>query len=111
MSRSPLPSRVCLSFALLLGACTGQISQGGGGGPPASGAAGATAPGSAGGGGTPGAAGAAGSIATGAAGGVGSAGAPAPAPGTDPGRVTMHRLNRVEYNNTVRDLFGTTARP
>jgi hypothetical protein len=23
----------------------------------------------------------------------------------DPGRVTMHRLNRVEYDNTVRDLF------
>lgn len=29
----------------------------------------------------------------------------------DPGRVTMHRLNRVEYNNTVRDLLGTTQRP
>lgn len=25
---------------------------------------------------------------------------------TDPGRVTMRRLNRLEYNNTVRDLFG-----
>ena len=24
----------------------------------------------------------------------------------DPGRVTLRRLNRVEYNNTVRDLFG-----
>lgn len=23
----------------------------------------------------------------------------------DPGRVTLHRLNRVEYNNTIRDLF------
>ncbi|MRG98087.1 DUF1592 domain-containing protein [Polyangium spumosum] len=32
-------------------------------------------------------------------------------PGTDPGRVTMHRLNRAEYNNTVRDLLGTTLRP
>jgi len=29
----------------------------------------------------------------------------------DPGRVTMHRLNRVEYNNTVRDLLGTQQRP
>ncbi len=29
----------------------------------------------------------------------------------DPGRVTLHRLNRVEYNNTVRDLFGTTRTP
>jgi hypothetical protein len=23
----------------------------------------------------------------------------------DPGRVTLHRLNRAEYNNTIRDLF------
>ncbi len=29
----------------------------------------------------------------------------------DPGRVTLHRLNRDEYNNTVRDLFGTSQRP
>ncbi len=29
----------------------------------------------------------------------------------DPGRVTAHRLNRVEYNNTVRDLVGVTLRP
>ncbi|UQA56077.1 DUF1592 domain-containing protein [Polyangium aurulentum] len=32
-------------------------------------------------------------------------------PTLDPGRVTMHRLNRVEYNNTVRDLLGTQQRP
>ncbi|MET0286059.1 MAG: DUF1592 domain-containing protein [Polyangiales bacterium] len=30
---------------------------------------------------------------------------------SDPGRVTLHRLNRVEYNNTVRDLLGTSLRP
>jgi hypothetical protein len=29
----------------------------------------------------------------------------------DPGRVTAHRLNRVEYNNTIRDLVGVTFRP
>lgn len=29
----------------------------------------------------------------------------------DPGRVTLHRLNNAEYNNTVRDLLGTTLRP
>lgn len=29
----------------------------------------------------------------------------------DPGRVTLHRLNRAEYDNTVRDLFGTKLRP
>lgn len=29
----------------------------------------------------------------------------------DPGRVTLHRLNRAEYNNTVRDLLGTSRTP
>ncbi|MDA1276409.1 MAG: DUF1592 domain-containing protein [Verrucomicrobia bacterium] len=29
----------------------------------------------------------------------------------DPGRVLIHRLSRLEYNNTVRDLFGVTTRP
>lgn len=29
----------------------------------------------------------------------------------DPGRVTLRRLNRVEYDNTVRDLLGVTIRP
>jgi hypothetical protein len=29
----------------------------------------------------------------------------------DPGRVTMRRLNREEYNNTIRDLLGITLRP
>src|SRR5512132_1349244 len=29
----------------------------------------------------------------------------------DPGRVTLHRLNNAEYNNTVRDLLGTDLRP
>lgn len=29
----------------------------------------------------------------------------------DPGRVTIHRLNREEYNNTVRDLLATDLRP
>lgn len=32
-------------------------------------------------------------------------------PGVDPQRVTLHRLNRVEYNNTVHDLLGTNRRP
>jgi len=39
----------------------------------------------------------------------GSGGTPATA--TDPGRITLHRLNRAEYNNTVRDLFGTKLTP
>ena len=29
----------------------------------------------------------------------------------DPGRVTLRRLNRFEYNNTVRDLFDVGGRP
>lgn len=28
-----------------------------------------------------------------------------------PGRVLIHRLTRLEYNNTVRDLFGITSKP
>jgi hypothetical protein len=30
---------------------------------------------------------------------------------SDPGRITLHRLNNAEYNNTVRDLLGTELRP
>jgi hypothetical protein len=30
---------------------------------------------------------------------------------SDPGRVTIRRLNRAEYNNTVRDLLGVKFRP
>ena len=29
----------------------------------------------------------------------------------DPGRVTIHRLNRTEYNSTIRDLFGVYNHP
>jgi len=29
----------------------------------------------------------------------------------DPGHVVFHRLSRSEYNNTIRDLFGTDSRP
>src|SRR4051812_1221176 len=29
----------------------------------------------------------------------------------NPGRVTARRLNRTEYNNTIRDLLGVAARP
>lgn len=29
----------------------------------------------------------------------------------DPGRPTLHRLNRAEYNNTVRDLLGEATHP
>src|SRR4029077_17979519 len=33
------------------------------------------------------------------------------AAGSDPGRVIIRRLNRTEYNNTVRDLLGVVFRP
>ena len=29
----------------------------------------------------------------------------------DPGRVTLRRLNRTEYNNTIRDLVGVASKP
>src|SRR6185503_10649065 len=29
----------------------------------------------------------------------------------DPGRVTIRRLNRTEYNNTIRDLVGVDFQP
>jgi Protein of unknown function (DUF1592)/Protein of unknown function (DUF1588)/Protein of unknown function (DUF1587)/Protein of unknown function (DUF1585)/Protein of unknown function (DUF1595)/Ca-dependent carbohydrate-binding module xylan-binding len=36
---------------------------------------------------------------------------PVPFDAQDPGRVTIHRLNRAEYNNTVRDLVGVDFHP
>lgn len=35
----------------------------------------------------------------------------APTASLDPGRVTMRRLNRAEYNNTVRDLLDDATKP
>ncbi|HKI17120.1 MAG TPA: DUF1592 domain-containing protein [Isosphaeraceae bacterium] len=37
--------------------------------------------------------------------------AAAPAPKRDAGRVVLRRLNRAEYNNTIRDLVGLDLRP
>src|SRR5262249_43088254 len=56
------------------------------------------------------------------AGPFGGSGGPASGPGAgpaanlppgavNPGRVTAHRLNRVEYDNTIRDLFGFDSKP
>jgi hypothetical protein len=42
---------------------------------------------------------------------MGCSGTPTPQAVPDPGSVTLHRLNRAEYDNTVRDLFGTALRP
>lgn len=43
--------------------------------------------------------------------GGGSTPGPGPQPGVDPGRVGIHRLNNTEYDNTVRDLLGTSSQP
>ena len=45
------------------------------------------------------------------AGCAGEPGADEPAALCDPGRATLHRLNRSEYNNTVRDLLGDETKP
>jgi hypothetical protein len=45
-------------------------------------------------------------------GGTGGAGGSTVACGAvDPGRVTIHRMNNLEFNNTVRDLLGNTTKP
>ncbi len=66
----------------------------------------AAGPGLAGAGGQSGTGGQAGSGGHGGAGGTGGLAARC-----DPTRVTLHRLNRTEYDNTVRDLLGTSATP
>jgi len=82
MNAGRVPSKWLLSTALTLAACTGAISRESGG------------PG-------PGPGGAAGS-----AGGTGGA----PPTGTpDVGTVAVHRLNNLEYDNTMRDLVGVDA--
>src|SRR5258708_38202161 len=78
---------VVVAWASLAG-CTGQI---GSTGDPATDPLGPNGPG------------------PGGPGGPGST--PSGPPPTDPGRVTMHRLNRAEYNNTVRDLLGSSLTP
>jgi hypothetical protein len=43
--------------------------------------------------------------------GTGGTDTPTPPAPVNPGVVTVRRLNRTEYNNTVRDLLGTSLRP
>lgn len=89
--QKPRPHLVAAAFLLgSLAGCTGTID---GGAPGGSGIAGGAFVGN---GGMVGLGGPTGGSAPGAPG----------APGArDPGTVTLHRLNRVEYNNTIRDLF------
>ncbi len=89
--RSWIVSTACtLGLSTLLG-CTAQVGEEPTGAPPR------------GSGGSSGS-GAGGSAASSGSGGVATA-------ATDPGRVTLRRLNRAEYDNTVRDLLGTTQTP
>lgn len=106
----------------------GDITTGGTGGanPKSSGSGGTTTGGSTGSGGRSGsgsgaALGSTGGSGSGATNGgkggtgvgvaAGTGGSTAACNSVDPGRVTIHRLNDLEYNNTVRDLLGDTTAP
>jgi hypothetical protein len=79
-----------LAAGLLSVGCVGQVGSGGTRGSRPEGSARDNKPGS----------------------GPGGADHPPPAGGArDPGRTTMRRLNQHEYDNTVRDLLGTSQRP
>jgi hypothetical protein len=94
MSTNGRLSTLAAAMVLLGSGCTGQVENSG-------------RPG-AGGTGNVGAAGAGGGDVTPPGGGAGGS----VTPGVDaPGRAAFRRLNRFEYNNTVRDLLGDTTAP
>jgi hypothetical protein len=98
--RSESPRRRCLPAALsllLAAACSGSL--GGSEGAAGSGKGGPAAPGSSSGRGGPG-----------SPSGPAPAFEPAPAAQQAPGRSTMRRMTRAEYDNTIRDLLGTSTR-
>lgn len=129
-------SLVGFATGALIAGCTGQIGSSGiagsgsgsgsGSGPP-SGSGGGSGSGSGGKGQTGSGSGGAGKVGSGSggtgqvgsgSGGVGTSGSGSGGTGgviatgpRDPGRVTIRRLNRVEYNNTVHDLLGTALAP
>ncbi|HEX6764545.1 MAG TPA: DUF1592 domain-containing protein, partial [Polyangiaceae bacterium] len=106
-------------LALFLAGCTAELNAPAGQGSAAAGpgSGGTSAAGTGTGAGTGASSGAGGSSATGGT-GTGTGGgpdidpdAPTPPAPANPGSVTVRRLNRVEYDNTVRDLLGTTLHP
>src|SRR5688500_12879685 len=103
-SRSRTPERLMLALLFAAGACVPAApSDSGGPNPPGSGSkTGGNSGSNTGSGGTNG-------------GGSGTAGngggGPGPATAFQPGRVTMRRLNSVEYDNTIRDLLGLDLAP
>jgi hypothetical protein len=88
-----------------------QGSATGGGGNTAGAGNGAGTGATSGTGGANGGTGTGGGAGTGTGGGMIDPDAPTPPAPANPGMVTARRLNRVEYNNTVRDLLGTALRP
>src|SRR5438105_1555933 len=99
-SLAPLASTSALVLLIAAG-CTGKIGTGGSGVPGDS---------STGVGGGASALGGRGGVSTGSAAGTGTN----PADPGDPnaaGPMPLRRLNRSEYNNTVRDLLGDTTQP
>jgi Protein of unknown function (DUF1592)/Protein of unknown function (DUF1588)/Protein of unknown function (DUF1587)/Protein of unknown function (DUF1595)/Protein of unknown function (DUF1585) len=104
------------TLALLSAGCTGYVGPTTSGGSSSSGGANGVAGAGAGTGSTGGGGGNGGNGGSvGAGGGNNAAGSGAANVGTsgprDPGRVTIRRLNRAEYDNTVRDLLGTAQTP
>jgi Protein of unknown function (DUF1592)/Protein of unknown function (DUF1588)/Protein of unknown function (DUF1587)/Protein of unknown function (DUF1595)/Protein of unknown function (DUF1585) len=92
------PGNLLVALSLMGAGCSAKVGTG------------ATIPDGRGGGGTSGSMSGAGG--TGSSGDLGgSAGGGLPALRLDSGPVVLRRLNRVEYNNTVRDLLQTTLRP
>jgi hypothetical protein len=105
-----MPGICCAALGALLGAgCAGEV---GGQGPGTGSPTGTPTAGGAGSGAPTGVAGAGPSGGAGAGAGVsGAAGAAGPGGPLDVGITTAIRLNRTQYNNTVRDLLGTTSTP
>jgi hypothetical protein len=91
-----------LALVLVLGACTGGIGPSRGDHSQLEGAA--ATDGTAAGRGGAGASGASGQ-------GGGAAGSAGGGPQADVGHVAIHRLNNLEYDNTVRDLLGVAKTP
>ncbi len=97
-------------FPVVFGACVGKISMPGqSSAPSGSGASPGTTTGA--GGGKGGATGAGGTGGTDSSSSGGGGAAPSATTVLDPGRTTLRRLDRAEYNNTVRDLLGTQLTP
>lgn len=109
----------CFALAFCAFACTGHVSSAnpsdvGAVGPPSGTGAGAGPGGSGSTTGGNGTGAAPGTGATGLAGGTGTGGGGSVQPPSltlDAGRTVVRRLNRTEYNLTVRDLLGTTLKP